>query len=349
MNKLLIYGAYGYTGRLIVDECLRKNIKPILAGRDPMKMATYAEKKGLEFDVFEVNEKDKLESWLKKGSLVIHCGGPFIHTAREMIEACLATGTHYTDITGEFQVFDLAQEYSERAKEKGIMLLPGAGFDVVPSDCLAAHLHHQLPNATHLNLAFVSKGGRLSRGTTKTMIENLGDPQVVRRDGQYAYQMMGSSTRIVNFGEFEQISMGISWGDISSAYFSTGIPNIEVFSGTNKEQIAKVKKMGRFSFLLKSRMVKGFLKGQLDKKPDGPSDTRREEAGMWLWGMVQNESKKIEARLKTPNGYTLTALTSVLIAEKILGGDFKLGYQTPSSAYGADLILEAEGCSYMES
>lgn len=347
MNNLLIYGAYGYTGRLIVDECLKHGIKPIIAGRNPEKAMKYANKQGLEYDVFEVSEKEKLENWLKRGSVVIHCGGPFIHTAKEMMEACIATGTHYMDITGEYQVFDLAKEYGEKAKEKNLMLLPGAGFDVVPSDCLAKHLHNKLPDANDLKLAFVSKGGRLSRGTAKTMIENLGDPQMRRRNGEYEGIPMGKSIRDIDYGDFTQLSMGISWGDVSTAHHSTGIPNIEVFSGTDQQQINKVKKTLRMSFMLKSRMIKNFLIRQMDKRPDGPREEKREASCMYLWGEVSNENSTIEARLKTPNGYTLTALSSVLIARKIMEGDFKTGFQTPSSAYGEGLILEIEGCFFL--
>ncbi|WP_420315948.1 saccharopine dehydrogenase family protein [Ekhidna sp.] len=344
MNNLLIYGAYGYTGRLIVEECLNQGIKPIIAGRNPEKAMTYANKMDLEYDVFEVSERDKLENWLNRGDVVIHCGGPFVYTAKNMVHGCLATNTHYLDITGEFQVFDLIKEYSEKAKEKGLMLLPGAGFDVVPSDCLAKHLHNKLPSATDLKLAFVSKGGKLSRGTAKTMIENLGEPQTRRRDGDYEGVPMGKSVMEIDYGDFKQISMGISWGDISTAYHSTGIPNIEVFSGTNEQQLAKVRKALRLSFMLRSKMIRNFLMKQMDKRPDGPKEKKRQESNMYLWGKVEANGKSEEARLRTPNGYTLTALASVHIAKKILSGDFKPGFQTPSSAYGEGLILELEGC-----
>ncbi len=347
MNNLLIYGAYGYTGRLIVDKCLEHGIKPIIAGRDAEKAMTYANKHGLEYDVFEVNEREKLEKWLQRGEVVIHCGGPFVYTAKEMVQACLATNTHYLDITGEFQVFDLIKEYDKKAKDKGLMLLPGAGFDVVPSDCLAKHLHNKLPSATDLKLAFVSRSGKLSRGTAKTMIENLGEPQTRRRDGDYEGIPMGKSTLEVNYGDFTQISMGISWGDVSTAYHSTGIPNIEVFSGTTEQQLTKVRRAMRLSFMLRSRTVKNFLLRQMEKRPDGPKAKRRKASCMYLWGKVSDGNQDVEARLKTPNGYTLTALTSVNIAKKILSGDFKSGFQTPSSAYGEGVILEIEGCSYL--
>ncbi|GAB4235238.1 MAG: saccharopine dehydrogenase NADP-binding domain-containing protein [Ekhidna sp.] len=348
MNKVLVYGAYGYTGRLIVDELLKKGIQPVVAGRDEDKTRAFADSHDLSHLIFEVDEREKILKALSGIEVLIHCAGPFVHTAQEMVEACLATNTHYLDITGEYQVFDLVQKYDELAKEKGIMLMPGAGFDVVPSDCLAKKLHKCMPDATDLKLAFMSKGGRLSRGTTKTMIENLGDPQVIRKNGEYAYELMGNSTRMVNFGDFENLTMGITWGDISTAFRSTGIPNIEVFSGTTEEQLSKVRKIGKFSFLLKSKLVKTFLKGKLDRKPDGPSSENREESKMYLWGQVSNGAKVVEARLHTPNGYTLTAKTSVLITRKIMSGDFRSGYQTPSEAYGEDLITEVEGCHWVD-
>ncbi|SNT34789.1 Uncharacterized conserved protein [Ekhidna lutea] len=348
MNKnLLIYGAYGYTGRLIVEECLKNGIKPIIAGRDAEKTMTYAKKHELEYDVFEVSDRKKLENWLKRGEVVVHCAGPFIHTAKSMVQGCLATNTHYLDITGEFQVFDLIKEYGEKAKEKGIMLLPGTGFDVVPSDCLAKHLHNKMPNATDLKLAFVSKGGKLSRGTAKTMIENLGEPQTLRRGGDYEGIPMGKSAIEIDYGPFKQISMGISWGDVSTAYFSTGIPNIEVFSGTTEQQLSKVKRALRLSFMLRSRTIKNFLMRQMDKRSDGPEEERRKESVMYLWGKISNGVTSEEARLKTPNGYTLTAASTVLIAQKILNGNFTIGFQTPSIAYGEKLILEIEGCEYL--
>ena len=345
MNNLLIYGAYGYTGRLIVEECLKRGIKPLIAGRNPEKTMRYANKHGLAYDVFEVSERQKLEKWLQRGDVVIHCAGPFIYTAKEMVEACLATNTHYLDITGEFQVFDLIKGYDKEAKSKGLMLLPGAGFDVVPSDCIAKLLHNKLPTAKSLKLAFTSKGGKLSRGTAKTMIENLGEPQTVRRSGNYEGEPMGRSVMEVDYGDFKQLSMGISWGDVSTAFHSTGISNIEVFSGTTEQQISKVRKALKISFMLRSKTIKNFLIRQIEKKPDGPREDLRKESCTYLWGEVSDGSEKVEVRLKTPNGYTLTALTSVMIVEKMFTGDFKTGYQTPSTAYGEGLIFEIEGCA----
>jgi short subunit dehydrogenase-like uncharacterized protein len=347
MNNILIYGAYGYTGRLIVDQLLAMGIRPIVAGRDAAKTKAHADEKGLEHMVLDINDAKSLVDFLSKGKVVIHCAGPFIHTAKQMISACLETGTHYLDITGEYQVFDLAQSFDQQAKDKGIMLLPGAGFDVVPSDCLAAHLAAQMPNATDLILSFVNKGGSLSRGTTKTMIENLGQPTMYRKNGEYVPSKMGALTRLVDYGDFEQMSMAISWGDISSAHFSTGIPNIKVFAGTHPKQINKVRQMNSLGFLFRLGFVKNFLKKQIDKKPAGPNEEKREKSKTYMWGQVSNGTETKEARLVVPNGYSLTAETAAKIAQHVVEGNFKTGYQTPSTAYGKEFILEMKDCALL--
>jgi len=346
MNKILIYGAYGYTGRLIIDQFLSQGIKPLIAGRNKEKTMALGDEKGLEAEGFDLAETDKLNAWLGKGAVVIHCAGPFSHTAKQMLDACIETKTHYLDITGEYEVLDLAQSFDNKAKEAGIMVMPGAGFDVVPSDCLAAHLYAQMPDATHLELAFVNKGSRLSRGTAKTMIEGIGKKQAYRKDGKYAYNKSGHEVKEIDFGEFKQISMAIPWGDISTAYFSTGIPNIQVYLGSDKNQIGQARKAASLGFLLKLGFVQNFLKKQIDKKPAGPSDEKRAGAKTYMWGKVSNGDKEIEARIVAPDGYTLTALTTVSIANKVTADQFTAGYQTPSTAYGKDLILEVDGCEW---
>ena len=348
MENILIYGAYGYTGRLIIQEALKYKLDITIGGRNKAKIEALSEEYKLKAHCFNLDDQETLLKVLENVSLVIHCAGPFQFTAKTMIEACITTKTHYMDITGEFQVFELAQEYNEKAMEAGIMLLPGAGFDVVPSDCLAANLKASVPDASHLELAFTTKGGaRLSRGTAKTMVEGSSQGQVYRENGKLTEKPMGKSFKTVNFGDFEQVSVGISWGDISSAYFSTQIPNIEVYTGSTPEQIKMFRMMGRLKFLLKSKALKNWIKKRIDAKPAGPSDQSRDKSSTYLWGRADGQSAFKELRLKTPNGYTLTALIAVLFSRKILEGKFKTGYQTPSTAFGKDVIFEVEGCEWI--
>ena len=227
-SEILVYGAYGYTGALITDELLKHGIRPIVAGRNPEKIGVFARERGLPHFHAELDDSDTFSSKLRDVKVVIHCAGPFANTAQTMAEYCIAHKCHYLDITGEYQVFQLLQKFDDQARKAGIMLLPGAGFDVVPSDCLAGKLKELVPDANWLTLAFTTKGGGISRGTAKTMVEGVSDGLVVRRDGKLQKLPLGSEVREIDYGPFKQLSSAIPWGDIPSAYFSPGIPNITV-------------------------------------------------------------------------------------------------------------------------
>lgn len=343
-STIIVYGSYGYTGNLIVQECRSKNLDVILSGRNSEALKKQSALLNYPFEVVEMNYATALKNLLLKGRIVIHCAGPFQFTAKAMVNACLETKTHYTDITGESAVFEMLSTLDDTGKKAGITIMPGTGFDVVPSDCLALHLKNKLPSATHLQLAFASAGAGFSRGTSKTMVEGLGYGSMIRKDGKLTTVPTGSLTKEIDYGPFKIPSLNIPWGDISTAWRSTGIPNIEVYIGSNKKQIAYAKNSNYINWLLRARLVKNYLQKKIDQKPAGPSDEKRAKGRMYLWGRVWDDSgKECSARLETLDGYTLTAKSSVLVAEKILNGNFKTGYQTPAMAYGENLITEIEG------
>ncbi len=340
-TTIIVYGSYGYTGRLVVQECKAKNLNVILAGRNREALQKQHEQTGYPFEVLDVSDTAALKSLLQKGSVVIHCGGPFRYTAKAMADACLETKTHYTDITGEYQVFEMLAGYDDKAKQAGIMVMPGTGFDVVPSDCLALHLKNRLPSATHLQLAFTMSKGGLSRGTSKSMTEGLGYGGMIRKDGKLTHVALGEKFMEIDFGSFKTKALNIPWGDISTAWRSTGIPNIEVYTGATDKMISNAKRSNYFNWLLRQRWLKNFMLKQIDKKPAGPSEEKRESGRSFLWGKVWDGSgKECTSLLEAPSGYSLTAKTAVLIAEKILAGNFKAGYQTPAMMYSESLILE---------
>lgn len=342
-SQIVVYGSYGYTGKLIVNLCKAKNLNVVLAGRNAALLQAQSEQTGFSYQVVESNDVEGLKKLLTPAAVVIHCGGPFRHTAKTMSDACLATQTHYTDITGEYQVFESLALLDAKAKELGLMIMPGTGFDVVPSDCLALHLKNRLPSATHLQLAFTMSKGGLSRGTAKSMTEGLGYGGLIRKDGELTFCALGSKVQEIDFGAFKTKTLCIPWGDISTAWRSTGIPNIEVYTGATDAMIANAKRSNYFKWLLRMQWVKNYMLKKIDKKPAGPSDEKRESGRSFLWGKVWDASgKECVSRLETLSGYSLTAHTAVNIAQKILTGNFKPGYQTPAMAYGAELIMEVE-------
>ena len=342
-NTFLIYGANGYTGELITRFAAERGLTPILAGRNEAKISELAGKYGFEYRAFSLDDTAKLDSALNEVDMVLHCAGPFSITSLPMVKACLRNRKHYTDITGEISVFETCAAMDEKAQEAGVMVMPGVGFDVVPSDSLARHLKDRLPTATHLSLAFYGMG-RISHGTQATMTMNVGKGSAIRKDGKITPVPAAWKMREIDFGEVTKTGVTIPWGDVSTAFYSTGIPNIEVFTIVPPSNL-KMMKMSRYlGWLLAMGPIQSYLQKKIPA--GGPSDAEREKGRTLLWGEASDaDGNKVESRLQGPEGYTVTAIAALNIAEKILAGNFTPGYQTPAKAYGPELILEIEGTS----
>lgn len=323
------------------------NLRPILAGRNEQAIRRLANELQLPYRVVNLEDRAQLENVLKEVDLVLHTAGPFQHTAKAMMEACIATHTHYIDITGEIPVFEMARQYSDRAFEAGVMIMPGTGFDVVPTDCTALYLKNRLPDAVSLQLAFASVGGGLSHGTVNTMIMGLGEGGAVRENGRIVQKPLGHKGMWVVFGVKRLFVMTIPWGDVSTAFYTTGIPNIETYTGISPKiyKVLKIQKL--FNWLLKTKFVREYAQKKLKQRPAGPTPEMRAVASSLVWGRVQNAAgQTLETTLQTPDGYTLTAHSSLLIVQKILGGNFKTGCQTPAAVYGENLVLEIPGSKW---
>lgn len=344
INTFLLYGANGYTGCVTARMAKEYGLTPILAGRNEAEVAKIAHELGFEYVVFDLSDTEKLKQSLAKVTVVLHDAGPFKYTAKPMIEACLATQTHYVDITGEIDIFEMARSYDAAAKEAGIMLLPGAGFDVVPTDCLAKTLQQQLPDATHLQLAFDTIGDGLSHGTTFTMIENMGTGGLVRENGRIVKKPLGHKAKMIDFGVRKSFVMTIPWGDVATAYYSTGIPNIEVYTGVKKSFFYLLKFQFLYNWILRLPAIKKFLKKQVQKQPKGPSEKRLQAGKSFVWGEVTNaKGESFSQILQLPSTKKLTAISSLAIVKEVLEGNFKTGFQTPSMAYGAEFVFTLEG------
>jgi short subunit dehydrogenase-like uncharacterized protein len=341
--KLLIYGATGYTGELVARRAVALGLRPTLAGRSAEGVGALARALDLPHLVVGLDDPPALDAALRGHVAVLHCAGPFSRTSRPMADACLRTGVHYLDITGEIGVFEALSRRDEAAQAAGVMLLPGVGFDVVPSDCLAAHLKRRLPGATSLALAFRAIG-RASRGTTATAVESAGKGGAVRRDGKIILVPAAHDSRRVDFGRGPVEVVAIPWGDVSTAYHSTGIPNITVYTYA-PPRLLKLLRLGRpLAPLLAAPPVQALLRGLVRRQPPGPSAEERARGLTLLWGeAVDSAGQRVASRMRTPEGYTLTAAAAVHIAQKTLAGEVAPGFQTPSRAYGADLVLELDG------
>jgi short subunit dehydrogenase-like uncharacterized protein len=339
----LIYGANGYTGDLIAREAVKRGLRPILAGRNREQVAALATALNVEYRIAALDDRAGLAAALKEVAVVVHCAGPFSHTARPMIDACLRSRVHYLDITGEIAVFEAAAARNLEAQAAGIMLLPGAGFDVVPTDCTAAYLKAQLPAATHLALAFRGLG-RTSRGTALTALEFLANGGMIRHNGQLTPVPSGWKTRPIDFGDGPQATVTIPWGDVSTAFYSTRIPNIVVYAAFPPALIGLLKLSRLVNPLLALPPAQALLRSGIRALPAGPGEAQRAQSSSAVWGEVRDEAGRTATlRLAMAGGYTLTVLTTLDIVQRVLGGHAPIGFQTPSGAYGSELIFGIEG------
>jgi len=344
MKKILVYGSYGYTGELIVEHAMQEGLSLILAGRDAKQLQAQAEKYKLEYRVFAVEDTAALDAALQEADAVLHCAGPFVLTFRAMAEACIRNKKHYVDISGEIEGFEVLAQMDEEAKQAGVMFLPGGGFDVVPSDCLSAYVAKKLPNASDLKLYIKGIGSGISRGTARSGIENSQRQGRIRRDGKIVSVQNVWDTRSIDFGRGPSRVISVGWGDVSTAYYSTGIPNITTYMNFPKAMINAMKFMRYIGPLIYTRIARDFLKWLIGLViPSGPSKEKNEKGFSLMIAEVTDGEKTIRAKLRTPEAYHLTALTSVEIMKRILTGDFKPGFQTPSKAYGTDFIMQFEG------
>lgn len=341
-DRWMIYGASGYTGQLAAESAAAQGLKPVLAGRNSEKIRAIADRLGLEHRVFDLHD-DGIEQHLQDVAVVLHCAGPFSATSRPMVNACQGSKTHYLDITGEIDVFEAIHARTAEAQQSDVALIPGVGFDVVPTDCLAALLHSDLPDATHLELAFCGEGGA-SPGTAKTMVEMLGNGGRERVQGHIVKTGQASDQKSIPFSVGNRWCMTIPWGDVSTAYYSTGIPNIKVYTATPRSAARAFKWMSPLMRVAKLPSVQHFLKQQIEAKVQGPNEAVRASGSMNLWGQVTNVSGETKsAWLDVREGYGFTVMASLEMLRRILRDGIEPGAHTPSSAFGKEFVLSLDG------
>ncbi|RBI86428.1 saccharopine dehydrogenase [Rhodosalinus halophilus] len=339
----MIYGAYGFTGRLIAEEAVRRGLRPVLAGRDADKLAALADRLGLPHRAVALDDPAGLRAALEGCGAVIHAAGPFADTSAPMADACIATRTHYLDITGEPGVFAALRALGPRAEAAGVALLPGCGFDVVPTDGLAAMVARRCRGAQRLTLAFAGIDTP-SRGTLRTAARNLDASALVRRAGRIERRRGGLSATL-DFGDGPTRVVATTWGDLETAWDSTGIPDIEVFMAPAPGTAALFRLPGP----LRRLVARAALSERgLARRPEGPDARTRRTARARVYARAEGPGGVAEQRLEVCEPYAFTARSAVEIACRVVAGAARPGYRTPSQAFGEGLVLDIAGTRLLE-
>lgn len=337
----MVYGATGYTGTLIAELAVARGLKPVLGGRDLAKLLPLAERLSLPWRVLSLDDEVALARGLDDVGAVLHCAGPFHRTSKPMVRACLHAKKHYLDITGEMSVLEGVLKQDARAREAGVVLMPGVGFDVVPSDCQAAHAKRLLPSATSLDL-FISARGGSSHGTRRTAVEGLGSEGAVRRGGQIVAEPIGAHRRSFVVGPRTFEAYSVPWGDVATAYHSTAIPNVTVYFPS-----FRVMRWWMSSRTLRTVMKPAAVRALVARllPSGGPSAQDRARGSSVVIALARDDATGAERAtlLRAPEGYTLTADSALVCVQHVLKGDVAPGAHTPSRALGPDLVLECAG------
>lgn len=339
----MVYGANGFTGRLIAEEAVRRGHRPVLAGRSAEKVRPIAERLGLSWAAFGLDEIPAIVAALEGVGLVLHAAGPFSRTSEPMVTACLARGAHYLDITGELHVIASTIDRDAEARRRGVALLPAVGLDVVPSDCLAKHVADRMPDARFLEIA-LAVGATPSAGTAKTMIEGLAGGNFARREGPLVPVPFGGEVRTFRFSDRERAAVSVPWGDLETAYKSTGIPNITVFSALPPALARSLRLLGpTLAAAMKSDRLRGMVQRFAERHVHGPDEARRGSERSYFYACARNAGgRTVEGWLETAEGYGFTAKAAVLAVERTLA-ESPAGALTPSLAFGADFVLSVPG------
>ena len=313
---ILIYGATGYTGKLVAMQARETHLSFEVAGRNGPQVTALAEQLDVPCRIFALDDPETIIASLAGVTAVLNCAGPFASTARPLMEACIACGVHYLDITAEYKVYALAEAWSERAAAAGVMLLPGVGWDVVPSDCLAMYLAAKVDQPQSLRIA-LQVANSMSRGSTTSVGEILGVGLLVRAEGTIVAKPDAAPARF-DFGAGLLDSVPLSFGDLVTAWKSTGIPNIAMFVNI-KENV----------------MPEGVT-----AMPEGPSlEERAANRACAVAEVTGIDGAVVRARIDTINGYSYTPLAAVEALRLVATGQFKPGFQTPATVFGAGFAV----------
>lgn len=342
-DRLLIYGATGYTGTRIARAAVSAGIRPVLAGRSKTRLAPLASRLDLEHRAVAVEHAAGLEAALRDVDVVLNVAGPFGQTATPILDACLRTGTHYLDVTGEVLVIEALRERDDEARTRGLMILPAVGFDVVASDCLAAHVAERRPDATQLHIGIAGLRS-MTRGSAKSFFEFGDRPIFVRRDGKLTSATPATLERSFDFGQGPRACCAMAWGDAVCAYYTTGIPNVATYLEATPPLRATLLATRALGRVTGASIWQTFVQSLADLLPEETPDGDREGWGVTVVAEVVDALGRCsQSRLRTPDAYTTTALAAVRVAARVLAGDLEPGFQTPARLFGPDFVLGIPG------
>ena len=340
--RLMIYGATGFTGLLIARAAAELDCELVLAARASTRLAAVARPLGAPFRAFSLNEPSAIVDALADIDFVVNAVAPVIAASEALIQACLATRTHYLDVTGELSAFVAAHRHDAAARARGIMIMPGAGFLIVASDCLAADIATLAPEAKYLRIG-IAQSKIFSRGSLKTVFNEARNHVVVRQAGRLTRIPIGRLERPFDYGEGPRTSFAVSLPDVFTAHLTTGIPNIEGYLETSLARIATAVAMG-FAPTLGATRQRTIPDSDRSGRIERPSGDVRGPAKQIIVAETEDRWRRSRRlRMIVDDAYGFTAAAVAAILHRAFADDLAPGFQTPGRLHGPGLALSIPG------
>lgn len=335
----MVYGASGYTARLVMERLRMRGVEFTVAGRDATRIAQVARHWGVPATVFGLDDVRAVEAALRGTDILLNAAGPFGRTTAPLVRGCLGVGAHYLDVSGEVSSLSLLEKLDGAARALNVMLLPAVGFDVVASDCLAVYLARRLPGARELTLS-IRGANLISRGSARTFADYAGVPVRVRKEGVLEPISYRMQCRWVDFGDGYRPSVAVSWGDLVTAFHSTRIPNIEVYFEATPPRALGVAASQLGGWMFRSERTRAWFRSAADRVAEGPTVSERAQDRARIVGEVRRGRRRARAVLATSEVYSFTGEAAARVVEQVQGGAVRPGFQTPGALLGPDFALQ---------
>lgn len=334
---MILYGASGYTGRLVATQ-LDEVAELVLAGRDAGKVAAVAEPMGREWVSFDLLDPAETVSALEGAAILLNAAGPFDRTAEPLIDACLETGTHYLDLGGEWPVFLDIMARDAEARASGVMLLPGIGLTIAATDCLLLRAVELWPDTVSLALG-ISRAQVVSRGSATSMAGLVAPTALILQGGELVEVPSGTLAKAFDFGAGLSECVAMSWADVVTGHFTTGVPNIVVYNEMRWHERATYRGTGLgmgFTGRDALRAVGGMISRSMR---EGPRETVRGAARFSMVVEALDPWRRPRwLRLETLDGYGASARIVEEVVRRVLAGESEAGFITPARLFGSSLV-----------
>ncbi|MGV9796772.1 saccharopine dehydrogenase family protein [Mycobacterium sp. NPDC003449] len=311
MTAVLLYGATGYTGIMVAEHATKLGLRPVLAGRSVDALRGLAARLDCPYVVFDVDDRAAAEAALSGMTVLLNCAGPYLRTARPLMQAAIATGVHYLDIAAELDSYRLAEGYNAAATEAGVMLLPGSGGSVAMLGCLAGHTADRVPDPQRVRVA-LHVAGSMSRGSAISAGENLTTDTLHRVHGSLVARDP-AAVELFDFGFGAVPCSPVTLPDLVTLWRSTGIGNIDTYVYASGD---------------------AFPGADVAGLPDGPSAQQRDIDRYHAVAEVTGGGQVARSVLDTVNGYTFTSSAAAHAAGRVLDGQHRPGFRTPAEVFG---------------